>query len=150
MSSLLPSPTIIVTFLDYDSSLLLSPCSHLYPRDPILHAVEKGIFIKDKPKQVAPWLKLSLVSYCTLNKTHLLSVAPKTLHDLSPSNLSAPLSSLTDLLDVLNLPTLFQPQSHSFCLELSRSKLKYHFVREDFPGTETPIFIEGLTAYISF
>lgn len=120
---------------DYDSSLLMSPYPPprpaLYPLDPVLHAIDKGIFIKGKLNQVAPWLKPSLVSCCTLNKTHLLTVAPKALRDLSfltslhPSASSPLLSSLTDLFDILHLPNLFWPQGpHSYsslCFEPSMS-----------------------------
>lgn len=102
----LPQSWVLKTFSHDHSSPLswlppwLEPCGHLPglrqqpPHDslcslgPILHMAGKEIFIKDTPNQVAPWLKPSLAFCCTLNKTHLLTGAPKTLRDLSPLNLS--------------------------------------------------------------
>lgn len=80
-----PHPSTPIAHLNSDSNLLMSPCSHPCPLGPILHAVDKGVFIKDEPNQVTPWLKPSLAR-CTLNKTHLLTVARNTVCDPSPSN----------------------------------------------------------------
>lgn len=104
-----PGLSCIVICLDYGSSLLMAPCFHLQPLDPIVHAEDKGVFTKDKLNQVAPWIKL-LLTCCTLNKTYLLTVAPKILCYLSLPNLSDcsfnhPLPHSLDSMTSLTFPT---------------------------------------------
>ena len=137
------------------------PASTRAPLDSILHEADKSIFIRDKLNQVAPWLKPSPASCCTLNKIHLLTLATKTLSDLSPSNLSDcsfyhPLPSWLASLTSLIFPTHQACSSPRAFAHAVPSALNYlgldlnvTSLERTFLSTLTSSFIDGIAVYLS-
>lgn len=127
----------------------MTPRFHLQPPDPIVHAVDKGVFTKDKLNQVAPWVK-PLLTCGTLNKTHLLTVAPKILCDLSLPNLSDcsfnhPLPHSLESMTSLTFPThqaCSSPKAFTWAAPSALNnlaQLEHYLLREDLPDHPKPL-----------